>query len=51
LFLFNLSKSFWIEIKNPFDLLKRILKIYDLITHSILNSLESKYENDDDVID
>jgi hypothetical protein len=38
------------EIKNPFDVLKRVFK-YDFYTHIINTSLESNNENDDDVIE
>ena len=38
-----------ILIKNPFDELKRVLK-YMIYTHTINTSLESKYENDGDVM-
>ena len=39
------------ETKNPSDLLRRVYNIFSLYQYIITTSPESKYVNDDDVID
>ena len=46
----SLKQLVGLEIKNPLDCLKRVLKYVEFIQY-IFTSLEGKFENDDDVLE